>query len=165
ELCLAGSQVTDGYWHRPDLTSQRFVRWPWDNAQRVWYRTGDRARIDPRLGLMFLGRLDRQVKIAGHRIELQEVEAVLHHAANANAAAIAWPLGPDGLARGIVGFVGQSELSVETIFDACREALPPYAVPSAIHRVADWPLNSSGKTDHRQLLHIVETIACQTTTL
>ena len=164
ELCLAGSQVTDGYWRRPDLTSQRFVRFPWDSAQRLWYRTGDRARIDPRHGLSFLGRLDRQAKIAGHRIELQEVEAVLHRAANANAAAIAWPLGPDGLARGIVAFVGQTERSVEAILDACRTALPPYAVPSAIHRVEDWPLNSSGKTDHRQLRQIVETIACQTPT-
>ena len=165
ELCLAGSQVTDGYWRRPDLTSQRFVRFPWDNDQRVWYRTGDRARIDPEFGLRFLGRLDRQAKIAGHRIELQEVEAVLHRAANANAAAIAWPLGADGLARGIVGFVGQTGRSGAAILDACRRTLPPYAVPSAIHRVEDWPLNSSGKTDHRRLRQILETSPCQTTTL
>lgn len=165
ELCLAGSQVTDGYWRRPDLTSQRFVRFSWDNEQRVWYRTGDRARTDTEFGLRFLGRLDRQAKIAGHRIEFQEVEAALHRAANANAAAIAWPLGPDGLARGIVGFVGQTEHSVEAILAACRATLPPYAVPSAIYRVEDWPLNSSGKTDHRRLQQIVERIACQTTTL
>lgn len=165
ELCLAGSQLTDGYWRRPDLTSQRFVRFPWDSEQRLWYRTGDRARTDPDFGLRFLGRLDRQTKIAGHRIELQEVEAVLHRAANANAAAIAWPFGPDGLARGIVGFVGQTARSTEEILGACRAVLPSYAVPSAIHRVEDWPLNSSGKTDHRRLQQIVETKACQTTTL
>lgn len=163
ELCLAGSQVTDGYWCRPDLTSQRFVRFPWDNEHRLWYRTGDRVRQDPADGLSFLGRLDRQAKIAGHRIELQEVEAVLHRAANANAAALAWPLDADGLARGIVGFVGQTDRSVEAILAACRTVLPPYSVPSAIHRVEDWPLNSSGKTDHRRLRQIVETIPCQTT--
>jgi amino acid adenylation domain-containing protein len=153
ELCLAGSQVTDGYWRRPDLTAQRFVRFDWDD--RIWYRTGDRARRTEH-GLVFLGRLDRQVKIAGHRIELQEVEAVLHHAAGANAAAIAWPLGPDGLARGIVGFVGQTTRPVEDMLEECRRALPPYAVPSAIHHVADWPLNNSGKTDHARLRDFME---------
>jgi amino acid adenylation domain-containing protein len=161
ELCLAGSQVTDGYWQRPDLTTQRFVRFDWDD--RIWYRTGDRARHTREHGLVFLGRLDRQVKIAGHRVELQEIEAVLHRAAGANAAAIAWPLGPDGLARGIVGFVGQTAQPLDDMLDASRRALPPYAVPSAIYRVADWPLNSSGKTDHARLRDLMETPKCSKT--
>jgi D-alanine--poly(phosphoribitol) ligase subunit 1 len=163
ELCLAGSQVTDGYWRRPDLTSQRFVRFDWDTAGRTWYRTGDRARHSREHGLEFLGRLDRQVKIAGHRIELQEIEAVLHRAAVANAAAIAWPLGPDGLARGIVGFVGETARSTDDIIEACRQVLPPYAMPSAIHRVDDWPLNSSGKTDHARLRDLMEASKCSKT--
>ncbi len=161
ELCLAGSQVTDGYWRRPDLTAQRFARVDWDD--RVWYRTGDRARHTSEHGLVFLGRLDRQVKIAGHRVELQEIEAILHHAAGANAAAIAWPLGPDGLARGIVGFVGKTARSANEVVDACRQALPPYAVPSAIHQVENWPLNSSGKTDHARLRDLMETPQCSKT--
>ena len=78
------------------------------------------------------------------------------HAAGANAAAIAWPLGPDGLARGIVGFVGQTTRPVEDMLEECRRALPPYAVPSAIHHVADWPLNNSGKTDHARLRDFME---------
>jgi amino acid adenylation domain-containing protein len=156
ELCLAGSQVTDGYWRRPDLTSQRFVQFDWDTTHRIWYRTGDRARLTSQHGLVFLGRLDRQVKVSGHRVELQEVEAVLHRAADANAAAIAWPLSPDGLALGIVGFVGSTECQVDDMMAACRQVLPAYAVPSAIHRVDDWPLNSSGKTDHARLRELME---------
>lgn len=161
ELCLAGSQVTDGYWQRPDLTTQRFVRFDWDD--RIWYRTGDRVRRTREHGLVFLGRLDRQVKVAGHRVELQEIEAVLHRAANANAAAIAWPISPDGLARGIVGFVAQTTQSVENILNACRQALPAYAVPSSIHRVDDWPLTSSGKTDLASLRDLMETPKCSQT--
>ena len=159
ELCLAGSQVTDGYWQRSDLTAERFVRFEWDD--RIWYRTGDRAQVSPEYELVFLGRLDRQVKIAGHRVELQEVEAVLHRAAGANAAVIAWPLGPDGLVRGITGFVGQTDRSIGDILAACREALPPYAVPSAIHSVDDWPRNSSGKTDHGRLREFLEKQTCR----
>ena len=161
ELCLTGSQVTDGYWQRPDLTRERFVRFDWDG--RIWYRTGDRVRHTREHGLVFLGRLDRQVKIAGHRVELQEIEAVLHRAAGATAAVIAWPLGPDGLARGIVGFVGQTTRPIDDMLDACRQALPPYAVPSAIHRVADWPLNGSGKTDHARLRDLMEMPTCSKT--
>jgi len=163
ELCLAGSQVTDGYWRRADLTTQRFVCFDWDAADRIWYRTGDRVRHTREHGLVFLGRLDRQVKIAGHRVELQEIEAVLQHAAGSNAAVIAWPLGPDGLARGIVGFVSQTARSSDDMLDACRQALPPYAVPSAIHQVEDWPLNSSGKTDHARLRELMETPKCSKT--
>jgi acyl-coenzyme A synthetase/AMP-(fatty) acid ligase len=48
------------------------------------------------------------------------------------------------------------------MLSACRQALPPYAVPSAIHCVGDWPLNSSGKTDHGRLRAIMETQQCKT---
>jgi amino acid adenylation domain-containing protein len=163
ELCLAGCQVTDGYWRRPDLTAQRFVRFPWDGEARTWYRTGDRVRRDASHGLLFLGRLDRQVKIAGHRVELEEVEAALCQAAGGNAAAIAWPIGDDGLARGIVGFVGQTSQPTAGMLDACRQMLPPYAVPSALFRVDVWPRNSNGKTDHRRLRELMETNQCRTT--
>ena len=88
---------------------------------------------------------------------------MLHDAADANAAAIAWPLGPDGLARGIVGFVGKSAQSIDDLLESCRQALPPYAVPSAIHHVDDWPLNSSGKTDHGRLRLLLETQTCSKT--
>ncbi len=156
ELCLAGTQVTDGYWRRDDLTLQRFVRFPWDDANRIWYRTGDRARSTPEHGLIFLGRLDRQVKIAGYRVELDEVEAVLQRIARANAAAIAWPVSTDGLTRGIIAFVGNVAVPDTTILDECRLLLPPYAVPSSIRRVDEWPVNSNGKTDHSRLRRMME---------
>jgi amino acid adenylation domain-containing protein len=163
ELCLAGSQVTGGYWRRPDLTAERFLHFPWDRDTHAWYRTGDRVRPDAEHGLLFLGRLDRQVKIAGHRVELEEVEAALSEAADGNAAAIAWPLGDDGLARGIIGFIGPATRPIDGMLDACRRKLPPYAVPSALYRVADWPRNSSGKTDYRRLRELMETSQCRKT--
>lgn len=151
ELCLAGTQVTDGYWRRPDLTAERFARFPWDAEQRLWYRTGDRVRMTAEHGLEFLGRLDRQVKIAGYRVELDEVEAVLQCASGGRGAALAWPAGGDGLARGIAAFVGEDAPPDAAILDACRRSLPPYALPAAIHRLAEWPVNSNGKTDHGRL--------------
>jgi amino acid adenylation domain-containing protein len=157
ELCLAGSQVTDGYWQQPELTAERFIRVTPDAAGEVWYRTGDRVRMDPAHGLLFLGRLDRQVKILGHRVELEEVEAALRRGAACDSvAAIAWPVDGDGLARGIVGFVAESGASNEAIIAACRRTLPPYMIPALVHRVADWPLTSNGKTDYTRLRRLTE---------
>jgi non-ribosomal peptide synthetase component F len=154
ELCLAGTQVTGGYWRNDALTAQQFVRFPGDD--RIWYRTGDRARLSEEHGLLFLGRLDRQVKIAGHRVELDEIEAVLQRIVGTNAAAIAWPISAEGLARGIVAFVKEVQLSDQIILDQCRRLLPTYAVPDVIRRTKQWPVNSSGKTDRARLLAMME---------
>lgn len=158
ELCLGGSQVTDGYLGRPDLTAERFAPPAAALPDGVrWYRTGDRARLDPEHGLLFLGRMDRQVKIAGHRVELQEVEAALRRVAGCDsAAAIAWPLDADGLAHGIVAFLPEESHPCDAILEACRRILPPYMIPSRIRLVADWPVNDSGKTDYNRLRQMVE---------
>lgn len=147
ELWVSGSQVTKGYWQRPDLTGERFV---WLGTQ-CWYRTGDRA-VRQADGLRFLGRLDRQVKISGHRVELQEVEAALRQAAACDSvAALAWPMDADGLAHGIVAMVASESRPDGAIQATCRDILPPYMLPTRLLRVADWPLNTNGKTDYLAL--------------
>jgi natural product biosynthesis luciferase-like monooxygenase protein len=78
ELLIGGAGVTRGYWNRPDLTAEKFVANPFrpNEADRL-YRTGDLARYRDDGRIEFLGRLDQQVKVRGHRIELEEVETVL----------------------------------------------------------------------------------------
>jgi amino acid adenylation domain-containing protein len=82
ELCLGGSQVAAGYWRAPDQTATRFgaPRSANDHGTR-WYRTGDRVVMNREHGLIFLGRVDRQTKIRGHRVELMEVEHAMRLAA------------------------------------------------------------------------------------
>jgi D-alanine--poly(phosphoribitol) ligase subunit 1 len=152
ELYVGGSQITDGYWRRPDLTAERFIISADTAIDGPWYRTGDRVRRTADHGLMFLGRMDRQVKVAGHRIELDEVEAALRRAARCDsAAALAWPIDSDGLARGILAFVPANSATPDIILENCRRMLPHYMVPSAVRVVADWPLNTNGKTDYKRL--------------
>ena len=75
ELCIGGTGVTFGYWNRPDLTADRFQPNPFGEGKI--YRTGDLARYLPDGTIEYLGRIDFQVKIRGHRIELGEVETTL----------------------------------------------------------------------------------------
>jgi amino acid adenylation domain-containing protein len=153
ELCLGGPQVADGYWRRPDLSAPRFLAPRIEGADGTgWYRTGDRVALTPEHGLVFYGRTDSQVKIAGYRLELQEVEEVVRRAADCDlAAAVPWPVDADGFARSVIVFLSSSAASDTAILAACRGRLPPYVVPSRLIRIGQWPLNANGKIDRRAL--------------
>jgi D-alanine--poly(phosphoribitol) ligase subunit 1 len=153
ELCLGGSQVASGYWRAPEQTAARFQppRIP-AALQMRWYRTGDRARMTREHGLVFLGRVDRQAKIRGHRVELLEVENAMRIAAETETvAAVPWPVGEDGLATGIIGFIAGSSKSGGEIIAHCRDILPDFMTPSLVHRLDHWPININGKTDYQAL--------------
>ena len=151
ELCLAGSQVTTGYWNDRQKTAEQFVNLP-GTGGAMWYRTGDLVEQDPDGCLRYLGRVDHQVKIRGYRVELQEIEGVLREACRTEqVAAVPWPV-IDGSAGGIVAFVaGVEDLDVSLVLGRCRLSLPEYMIPRKILQVRDMPLNANGKMDRRAL--------------
>jgi acyl-coenzyme A synthetase/AMP-(fatty) acid ligase len=152
ELAIAGNQLTAGYLGAPEVTSERFPR---IDGKR-WYLTGDIAVQDAAGVFHHLGRADNQIKIHGHRVELEDIEAHLRAVAGTDqVAAVAWPTG-EGVALGIVGFVAQSEVPAGRIREALRSRLPAYMVPAAIRELAALPLNASGKLDRRELLAKLE---------
>ena len=156
ELCLSGSQLTSGYWDNPSKTAEQFVQLP-GMDETIWYRTGDLAKQDQSGCLHYFGRIDHQVKIRGHRIELQEIEHVIRRASHAaQVAAVAWPL-RQGLAEGIVGFVFRGlHRDPKPIVNACRDTLPDYMVPKQVYFLDDIPLNSNGKLDRLKLVSLLE---------
>ncbi len=149
ELCLRGAGLALGYLGRPDLTAERFPAGP--GGGRV-YRTGDRVRREPGGDLVFLGRLDDQVKVRGFRIELGEIEAALRGAQGILEAAAAVRPGPG--ADQLVGYVvprpGAAPSEAE-LRSALGATLPPYMVPARIVAVPALPLLPSGKLDRAAL--------------
>lgn len=152
ELAIAGVQLSDGYLSAPKLTDARF---PTIGGKR-WYLTGDLAMEDASGRFHCLGRIDNQVKVLGHRIELEEVDAYLRTVSKAgNAAAVAWPV-VDGIAQGLVAFVGAQSINSQQIIAELKTHLPGYMVPSRIIAVDNMPFNQSGKIDRRALVQFLD---------
>ncbi len=79
EICLGGAGLARGYLHQEELTAARFVSHPWRKDDRI-YRTGDLGRWTPEGELLFVGRVDDEVKVRGHRVNAAEVErAIAEH--------------------------------------------------------------------------------------
>jgi acyl-coenzyme A synthetase/AMP-(fatty) acid ligase len=115
------------------------------------YRTGDLARRLPGGELLFVGRVDNQVKVRGQRVELEDVEAAVVATGAASEAVAAVRTGPDD-SQALVAFVVPAD---PARFDAAwlrrrlADALPPYMVPSALVAVDTLPRNANGKVDRR----------------
>ena len=153
ELWLAGTQLTAGYLADAAKTAAVFVQQQFtDCTETRWYRTGDCATLHPDFGLLYTGRLDRQVKINGYRVELQEVEHCLRQVAGTQLAAVVpWPRSADGLFTGVVGFVVQPWLPEEQVLAQLTTTLPTYMQPRQILTLERLPVNANGKVDYGAL--------------
>jgi acyl-CoA synthetase (AMP-forming)/AMP-acid ligase II len=152
ELALMGPQVALGYFGDAERTAARF---PVIDG-KVWYRTGDLVYREASGIYHHLGRIDHQVKIRGHRVELGEVEAHLAEICGSDSvAAVAWPV-DHGSARGIVAFHCVPGLAAEDVRDALMRRIPRYAVPQQVVRLTSLPLTSNGKIDRNLLVETLE---------
>jgi len=150
ELCISGASLARGYLNRPELTAEKFPTHP--HLGRI-YRTGDLVQREPDGQLSCLGRIDAQVKLRGHRIELGAIESVL--AAQPGVRAAACTLQQTGRGPLLVAFVVPAGAAEETRFDvlerALREAFPEYMVPSRFGLLPSLPRNVGGKLDRAAL--------------
>lgn len=159
ELLLSGPQVTPGYWQDAEKTAAAFVEPP--GTEGIHYRTGDRVRrpTRPQDPLVYLGRLDHQIKVMGHRVEIGEIEAALRDASGIDAAiAVGWPLTESG-AGGIAAFLADPDADVRALREELAERLPEYMVPRRIELLTELPLNANGKFDRKAMLTLLEETA------
>jgi aspartate racemase len=154
ELWIGGDGLALGYLHHPELTAEKFIPDPWgmDAGGRL-YRTGDRARCRPDGNIEFLGRLDRQVKIAGHRIEPGEIESVLQTQPKVKQVAVLASsgtlLGPEN--RQLIAYFVGTDVTAEQLRAFLSERLPKYMVPAVFVRMDALPLTPNGKVDRGAL--------------
>lgn len=153
ELCLGGDALARGYLGRGDLTAERFAPDPFGEPGSRLYRTGDLVRWGSDQALEFLGRVDRQVKVRGHRIEPAEIEAVCRkHPAVTDALVVARADESTGDRR-LVGYLVPAAEQPEPaeLRTFLRAALPEYLVPGEFVVVPEFPLTPNGKIDHAAL--------------
>lgn len=144
ELLLAGSGLTEGYIGQPDETATKFVTLA-DLGGKRFYRTGDLVRWNGDR-LEYQGRIDQQVKVRGHRIELAEVEtALLSHPSVSHAAVTA----KDG--RLCAFIVAEAGLTPEDLAQKAALILPDYMLPQTFVFLQSLPLTSNGKLDRSAL--------------
>jgi amino acid adenylation domain-containing protein len=155
ELHIGGAGLARGYWNAPELTAERFMADPFSDAPGArLYRTGDRARWLDDGVIAFLGRLDHQVKVRGHRIELGEVESALASHPALREAAVAVEAGAAGGSRLVAYVVGHGDgepLATEPLRRYLKDRLPEYMVPSVFLSLAALPRTPSGKIDREAL--------------
>ena len=148
DLYLGGEGLARGYWGDPARTAERFVPNPFARGARL-YRTGDRARWAADGRLEFVGRVDHQVKIRGHRVELGEIEAVAAGRPDVAAAvAMLSEAGPAGasITLHVVAREGRT-VDVDGLGAALRSELPAYMQPAGISVLDRLPVTASGKVD------------------
>ena len=147
ELCLAGTQISEGYWNRPELNRKAFA--PLADGvlagQRV-YRTGDLARYNEDNELEYLGRIDSQVKLRGFRIELGEIEnqasafeGMLHVAAEVRKNQLC------------LYYTAEKDIDRDALREHLSKSLTEYMVPTVYIQLDAMPLTPNGKINRKVL--------------
>jgi acyl-coenzyme A synthetase/AMP-(fatty) acid ligase/acyl carrier protein len=154
ELHVGGPGVARGYLRRPELTAERFIQSPFGACEggRL-YRSGDLGRYLPNGEIEYLGRIDQQVKIRGHRVELGEIEATLRRHPGVRECAVDAREAKPGDVR-LIAYVVPREQEAPPDADLgafLKRSLPAYMLPSTFVPVDSIPKTSSGKVDRRAL--------------
>ena len=159
ELYVGGDGLARGYWRRPELTAEKFVVNPFsaDPGSRL-FRTGDLARYRADGNLEYLGRADNQVKLAGQRVELREIETALRSHPRIEDCVVNLPdhghgaIGNATLAKSLVAcIVSPAPPTGRELRDYLQQMLPAYMIPAAFVRLQRIPLLPNGKIDRRAL--------------
>lgn len=150
ELCLAGAQLTPGYWRNPGENGKKFFL----HGGVRYYRSGDLCYYAPDGTLMFLGRKDFQVKINGFRVELGEIEK---HFADASGGRFCVAV-PVENAQGNIEIdlvVEGKEYDCSSEKEYLLSRLPKYEVPSRYLFMRSIPMNQNGKVDRKAVKEYV----------
>lgn len=154
QLAISGVGVTSGYFGRPDLNVGRFVKnsqFEPEHNNPICYLTGDLVKEDEFGNLVWLGRIDSQVKIRGHRVELSEIESqILAYPDIRSVAVVVREVrGQDVQLAALAVLKEDVQLSIGAFFEHLRSSLPGYMVPQVVEILEKIPVLPSGKIDRK----------------
>ncbi len=158
ELVVRTATMMSGYWNNKELTERSFFRISVaEGYDHIYYRTGDLVKQNDLGELLFLGRNDRQIKLRGYRIELDEVEQTFLKHSKVQEVAVVVFKGEDDSRElyAVVRPTGGSALDTREIIDFCSSLLPSYAIPDVVEVMHDFPRTSSGKIDRKEIVKIL----------
>ena len=155
ELCIAGDQVTKGYWKNPEKNETSFFFKEVNGKKLRFYHTGDLCYKDADGDIMYSGRLDHQAKIQGFRVEMGEIE---YHAreflGGTNVVCLAFD-NKEGLTE-IAMFVEAKEFNPDEMIAYMRTKMPSYMIPTRLFYVPVFPLNANDKIDKVKLKSMID---------
>jgi non-ribosomal peptide synthetase-like protein len=152
ELCIGGTGVSlRGYFNRPELNEEKFFQ----HKGVRFYRTGDLVRRNDQGKLIYIGRIDSQVKSCGYRIELEEIEAQLNRIVDCEGVIVSTQMSVSNAAQLIAYFIDRQplEIDLQDVLSSLRQKLPIYMIPSHFVQLLpqEVPLLKSGKVNRRAL--------------
>jgi acyl-coenzyme A synthetase/AMP-(fatty) acid ligase len=154
KLVISSGTMMKGYWNNEVLTKKSFYIDNLDSGlELVYYRTGDVVFEDENGVLFFSGRDDRQVKLRGYRIELDEIESVfINHPDVNEAAVIITDEGGDREVYAAILLIPDKNITIKDLRQHCKSNLPTYAIPDTIEIFENLPKTSSGKIDRKMIV-------------
>ena len=158
EMYIGGAQVARGYLNRAELNTEKFISNPFiDSSNNRMYRSGDRARWRSNGTLEFLGRIDGQIKLRGHRVELGEIEAALKRCAGVSAAVVlvSEPDQGDQRLSGFVMLDRAGAVDTDSLRASLTATLPAHMVPAELRAIDQFPLTNNGKLDKKALVSLL----------
>lgn len=153
EVYVGGDGLAQGYWQRPELTAERFIRNPFSHeTNALLYKTGDLGRFDQNGNVEFIGRVDHQIKLRGFRIELGEIESLLTRHPQVHTAVAILREDLPGDKRLVAYLIPKGSPPTTSDLKAyLKSHLPEYMVPSAFVLLEQFPLTPNEKVDRKAL--------------
>ncbi len=146
ELCLYGIGLAEGYVNDYALTNEKFIIY---KGIRI-YKTGDLVRMDENNKLLFVGRMDNQIKLRGQRIELGEIEEVFSREFGVKICRAIYIAKPNH-ERIVMLYENNIELEINYIINCLKQSLPSFMIPANFYRVSLFILNDNGKIDEKEM--------------
>lgn len=149
EIYLAGVQVARGYIGLPEVTAERFLPDPICRIGEMMYKTGDRGYWNEKGEVVCLGRNDREIKLRGFRLDMNDLEIRIARV-DSHIEAVAVAPKDDQL----VALVQPASVNVSFLKEKIAEKLPPHAIPAQILTTEKMPMTGAGKIDYKAIVRL-----------